>query len=213
MKDLHTQLRSFYTEQEALDVCALLFQNGILANLKNSLENKDVPNLIQVGHVTYEVYIAKEDELKAEELLRSNQINDEPNDDYYLNQFNKEELLNVLIDAKDWSEFDVGLAEKILIERGETIDPKYIETERQKRIDALKTFDKMPIFQIAFGYILGFAFAPVAIIIGYSIYADKKVLPDGSKMFRYSNYDRGNGIFIIILSCFMMALYFYYFFY
>ncbi len=213
MKDLHTQFRSFYTEQEALDVCALLFQNGILANLKNSLENKDVPNLIQVGHVTYEVYIAKEDELKAEELLRSNQINDEPNEDYYLNQFNKEELLNVLFDEKDWSEFDVGLAEKILIERGETIDPKYIETERQKRIDALKTFDKMPIFQIAFGYILGFAFAPVAIIIGYSIYADKKVLPDGSKMFRYSNYDRGNGIFIIILSCFMMASYLYYFFY
>ena len=100
-----------------------------------------------------------------------------------------------------------------MIERGETLDPKYIETERQKRIDALKTFDKMPNFQIAFGYILGFAFAPVAIIIGYSIYVDKKVLPDGSKMFRYSNYDRGNGIFIIILSCFMMASYFFYFFY
>ncbi len=103
MKDLHTQCRSFYTEQEALDVCALLFQNGILANLKNSLENKDVPNLIQVGHVTYEVYISKEDEQKAEEILRLNEINDEPSEDYYLNQFNKEELLNVLIDAIDWS--------------------------------------------------------------------------------------------------------------
>jgi len=213
VKEQNTPFRTFITEQEALDVCELLIQKGIQVKLKNSLEQKDVPNLIQVGHVTYEVYVAQEDQQDAEELLQSNQISDEPKEDYYLSQFNKEELLNVLIDARDWSEFDVNLAEKILIERGENIDLKFIETERQKRIDAMKKFDKMPIFQITLGYILGFAFAPVAIIIGYAIYVDKKVLPDGSKMFRYSNYDRGNGIFIIVISCIMIAFYFYYFFF
>lgn len=213
MKDLHTQFRSFYTEQEALDVCNLLLQNGIQAHLKNTLERKDIPNLIQVGHISYEIYIHPEDVVEAEQILQFNQTDEEPNEDHYLNQFNINELLNVLIDARDWNESDVRLAEKILTERGEIIDQKFIEIERQRRIDALKTFDKMPVFQIAFGYIFGFAFAPVAIMIGYSIYADKKALPDGSEMFRYNNFDRVNGIIIIVLSCFMIAFYFYFFFF
>jgi hypothetical protein len=87
VKEQNTPFRTFITEQEALDVCELLMQKGIQVKLKNSLEQKDVPNLIQVGHVTYEVYVAQEDQQDAEDLLQSNQISDEPKEDYYLSQF------------------------------------------------------------------------------------------------------------------------------
>lgn len=126
--------------------------------------------------------------------------------DYYLLDFSKEELTDVLIKSDEWSEFDVDLARELLHTRGELLDEETLKSERSKRKAILVAPDKNQTALIIVGYVFAFFGGFIGLIIGVTLYTSKKEIPDGTKVYRYSESNRRAGLNISLISGSLIAL-------
>jgi hypothetical protein len=117
----------------------------------------------------------------------------EVEESYYLFDFTETELMDLLSKADEWSAFDVALARKILTDRGKNIDERTIKTLTEKRLDELKAPEQPQTFWIILGYICAFLGGVLGIFIGWHLSSFKKTLPDGERIFEYSESDRRHG--------------------
>jgi hypothetical protein len=142
--------------------------------------------------------------LMQEESIDINEVEK----DYYLFGFTDEELMEVLVKADEWSAFDNVLARKILTERGKAINEETITRLNEKRIAELRTAEPPQTSWIIIGYIAALAGGIFGIFIGWHLYTYKKTLPDGERVFDYSENDRSHGqrIFDLSIIIFVIAL-------
>lgn len=158
----------------------------------------------------YAVKISPDDFARVNALLIEDEskMTDEVDADYYLLSFTDDELTDVIAKADEWSTFDVVLAQKLLAERGVTISDHKIEELHEQRIEELKKPDEPQTFWIILGYILILFAGVLGIFIGWHTAYHKKTLPNGEKVFSYSENDRKHGRIIFRLSVvtFVIAL-------
>jgi hypothetical protein len=142
--------------------------------------------------------------LKKEESKNTNSVDK----DYYLFSFTNDELLEVITKADEWNPFDVVLARKILSERGENLTDTAIEAINEKRIQELKIPDPPQTYWIVIGYICAFGGGILGLFIGWYLTTYKKTLPNGERVYQYTERDRKHGriIFYISVICFCVAL-------
>ena len=126
--------------------------------------------------------------------------------DYYLFDFTDEELVDLIHKADEWSAFDNVLARKILAERGKPISDEAISAIKAKRIEELKVVDKPQTFWIVFGYIVAFLGGVLGVFIGWHLWTFKKTLPDGERVYDYSESDRRHGKRIFYISVVVFAI-------
>ena len=128
--------------------------------------------------------------------------------DYYLFSFIEEELMEVVTKADEWSAFDVVLARKILAEKGKNLTDEAIAAINEKRIEELKVPDPPQTLWIIIGYIFAFTGGLLGLFIGWYLLSFKKTLPDGERVYEYSERDRKHGrmIFYISIAAFALAL-------
>ena len=129
---------------------------------------------------------------------------------YYLFDFTDDELIDLLSKADEWSSFDVALAQKILTERGKSVDEETISSLNKKRLEELKKTDPPQTFWIFLGYLAGIAGGILGIFIGWHLASFKKTLPDGERIYGYNENDRRHGKRIFYLSIIVFAVYFIY---
>ena len=120
--------------------------------------------------------------------------------DYYLFSFTDKELFELIAAGDEWSPFDVSLTERLLKERGKEVTLEGIENIKKNRIVELSQPEGSQRTYIIIGYITAFLGGFLGIFIGWHLLTFKKTLPNGSRIYAYSDNDRRQGNRILILA-------------
>ena len=186
----------------------LLDENLIPYTVEEESFNFDPSLVLSNAKKEYAVKIKGEDFELVTELLenRETQNIDGVEEDYYLFSFTDEELIEVVTKSDEWSPFDEVLARKILADRGKAISDEAIEKIHEERIEALRQPDPPQTQWITIGYVMALLGGVLGIFIGWHIYTFKKTLPDGERVYGYTEHDRKQGKIIMWLSGIIFAL-------
>ncbi|MEI6823478.1 MAG: hypothetical protein WCL51_16220 [Bacteroidota bacterium] len=152
--------------------------------------------------------ISNEDFTKANELLniKAKKDIDKVNPDHYLFSFEDDELLEIVEEPDTWNEFDVQLAKKILTERGIEISEKLENAFIEKRIKNLSKTEKGSKLWTTVGYISAFVGGLLGIAIGLALWKSKRTLPNGDRVYMYSDNDRIHGMYITVIGIAMFLM-------
>lgn len=120
-------------------------------------------------------------------------------EDYYLFAFSDAELEDIVKKQDEWGDFDYQLAQKILKERGKNITPEALENLKKKRIKELEKTEPSNDFFVFSGYLMAVVFPIAGILIAIHLMYNKKTLPDGTRVNRFSHPERTHGTFILII--------------
>lgn len=201
MKDNFSIFKKYPTVEQARELKDLLEKNGIECHLVENIPPVDITFSGNTLHDEYEIQLKPEDFEKAESLLIKNaeDLIGEIDKDYYLFDFTNEELYEVLLKADEWNEFDYTLAQKILKERGKSIDRDLLNSLKAERLKHLAKPEENQRAWIIGGYVFSFIGGFLGIVIGYFIWSSKKTLPNGQKVYTYSNHDRKHAKYIFYI--------------
>jgi hypothetical protein len=144
------------------------------------------------------VKIRPEDFERVEQLLLDEEAQhiDDVDSDYYLFAFSDEELMDVVRKYDEWNSFDVTLARKLLNERGVAIDEAGIKA---KRLQELQVPEETDTFWIIVGYVSALCGGILGILIGWYLATSKKTLPNGQRIYNYSESNRRHGNRVIFI--------------
>jgi hypothetical protein len=201
MKEEFILFQKFNTENLAADFGRLLNENKIENLLENISINFDPILSNNEFGKEYCVKIKKIDFERANDILSEKakaEIN-EIQDDYYLFSFSDEELIDVIEKSDEWNKFDVELAHKLLKERGNEITDEQINDIKKQRIVELSKPEEGQNIYIIIGYICAFLGGFLGVFIGWHLLTYKKTLPNGNRIYAYSENDRKQGNRILIL--------------
>jgi hypothetical protein len=150
----------------------------------------------------YSVKIIGDDFERVNQILKEEESEniDEVDKDYYLFSFTNDELMEVITKADEWSPFDVVLSRKLLAERGIKINEKELAEIDEKRIEELKSIKPISNFWIFISYIFALGGGVVGIFIGYYLVTGKQTLPDGERIYAFTDTDRKHGKRIFFIS-------------
>lgn len=120
--------------------------------------------------------------------------------DYYLYSFTNDELIEVITNFEEWSEYDYLLAQKILDDRDFGLDQDKIKALQNKRVEEIAKPHKGSTFLISLGYLFAFMGGIIGIAIGYNLAYHKKLLPDNRLVPYYTAKTRRQGLNIFWIS-------------
>ena len=194
--------QKFNDAELANELAELLNGHNIQYYIQEETSGFDPSFVMSNAPVDYAVKIKSEDFERANLLQKENEAkNIEGIDkDYYLFSFSDDELMEVITKADEWSAFDNVLAKKILSERGKNISEKDIAELEEKRIEELKTPEPNQTIWIVLGYLFAFGGGVFGLFIGWHLKSYKKTLPNGEKVYGYSNRDRWHGKIIFYIA-------------
>lgn len=130
--------------------------------------------------------------------------------DYYLLSFTDKELFELIAASDEWSQFDVSLAKRLLRERGKEITLDEIEKIKINRIKELSKPEEGQTTYIIIGYITAVLGGFLGIFIGWHLATFKKTLPNGDRIYAYSENDRKQGNRILKISIVFFVIWFLY---
>ncbi|MEZ0129432.1 hypothetical protein AB9T88_06510 [Flavobacterium sp. LBUM151] len=203
--------RNFPTLNQAKELELLLNQNNIQTVLGDNIPPLDVTFSGSTLQNQYEIKIDPSDFEKAEAVLEKDTENllDTIDKDYYLLSFTNEELYEILLNSDEWNVFDYKLAQKLLTERGKTIDPEMLNSLKKERLKILAKPEENQKPWIIAGYIFALLGGGIGIVIGYSLWRSKKTLPNGERIYSYNAEDRKNGLIIFLISIIVFPISFF----
>ena len=160
----------------------------------------------------YDVKISSADFERVNQILKEEESEnvDEVDKDYYLFSFTNDELMEVVTKADEWGPFDIVLSRKLLAERGITIDEKELAVIEGKRIEELKSIEPISNLWIFISYVFALGGGVIGIFIGYYLIIGKQTLPDGERIYAFTDTDRKHGkriFFISIITIILGLLY------
>jgi len=127
-------------------------------------------------------------------------------EDYYLFDFSDEELYQILLKSDEWGEFDYMLAKKILQDRGRTIDDDFLEVHRKQRLEEMAQPETSSSAFVSGGYIFALLGGFLGILIGWMLWSQHKILPNGQRVPMYSEDDRKHGKIIFGIGVVMLLI-------
>lgn len=201
MNKSFVEFQRFSSKTELQKVIKILAENNIeyiiedvSVNLEPVLSSNKLglEFLLKIEQVNFEKANKILDEFYSFEI-------DEIENDYYLFSFSDDELLEVIIKSDEWNKFDVKLAQKILRLKGKGLSNLEIGKIRAQRIIELSKPEKKQSIWIFVGYISSILGGFLGIFIGWHLLTFKKTLPNGNRIYNYSNEDRKHGNQILIL--------------
>ena len=131
--------KKFPSLEQASELKDLLKQQGIDSVLGDNIPPVDVTFSGTTLQHEYEVRIAQSDFAKAEKILEAHaeDLINQVDEDYYLFEYSDEELYEILLKADEWNEFDYTLAQKILTQRGKSIDKDLLKSLKNECLKQL----------------------------------------------------------------------------
>ncbi len=154
------------------------------------------------------VKIKKSDFAKADSILMiAGETNLQHTDqEHYLYGFTDDELFDIISKPDEWNTFDFQLAKKILRDRGKEVNNETIELLKQQRINELAKPEDSSDAWIYAGYLFAMLGGLLGIFMGLSLATTKKTLPNGQKVYTYSERHRKHGTRIWIIGTLMFLL-------
>ena len=201
MTDNYSIFKKFPTLEQANELKELLNENGIESLLADNIPPVDVTFSGNTLQNEFEIRIKQSNFKKAEEILEKNAENliDQIDKDYYLFEFTDEELYEILLKSDEWNAFDYTLAQKILKQRGKSVDKELLNSLKNERLRDLAKPEENQKPWIFAGYVFSLLGGFLGLIIGYFLWTSKKTLPNGQKVYSYSENDRKHGKYIFYI--------------
>lgn len=201
MKENYSIFKKFPTLEQANELKELLNDNGIESILADNIPSVDITFSGNTLQNEFEVRIKQSDFKKAGEILENKAENliDQIDKDYYLFEFTNEELYEILLKSDEWNAFDYTLAQKILKQRGKSVDKELLNSLKNERLKDLAKPEENQKPWIIAGYVFSLLGGFLGLIIGYFLWTSKKTLPNGQKVYSYSARDRKHGKFIFYI--------------
>lgn len=201
--------QSFLNESDAMPVMEILKENNIEYRVEKFKEPLDSVIAGEVVRDQFYLHIMSKDFPKANEVFDQMILKNisSVEKDYYLFSFSNDELLEIIKKPDEWSRQDYLIAKKILDERGKPVNDQEINSLKSKRIKELAAAEKEPMGSIIVGYVFAILFSIVGLFFGLAFFVTKKTLPDGTKVFAYTQGARNHGKVIFILSLAMLIFY------
>lgn len=208
MQEEYSIFKKYPTLEQAAELKELLDKEGIEAVLGDNIPPVDVTFSGTTLQHEFEVRIKPSDFVRAEDLLeqQAEDLIDQVDKDYYLFNFTDEELYEILLKSDEWNEFDYTLAQKILSQRGKLIDKALLNSLKNERLKQLAQPEENQRAWIILGYVFAFLGGLLGIVIGYFLWTAKKTLPNGKKVYSYSEKDRKQGKYIFIIAMFIFPI-------
>ncbi|WP_417942999.1 hypothetical protein [Flavobacterium sp. RS13.1] len=209
MNENYSVFRKYPTLEQVKDLESLLNQNNIATEIADNIPSVDSSFSGSTLQNQYEIKIQLADFEKAEKILDENAENliDEVDKDHYLFSFTDDELYEILLKADEWNEFDYKLAQKILIQRGKSVDTELLKALKKQRIELLAKPEENQKSWIIAGYVFAVLGGFLGILIGYSLWTSKKSLPNGQKVYSYDEKDRVHGKNIFYIGLIILPFY------
>jgi hypothetical protein len=196
------------------------FNDPALADdLTNVLDKHDIPYLVEEESFSIEATMVLNNpltkelavKLKSSDFDKVNQLLqneaqveiEEVDKDYYLFSFSDMELLDLISKADEWSPFDFMLARKILAQKGNVLSNEEVKYLKDERINELKKPEGSQKLWVIIGYICALIGGILGIFIGWHLLNHKKTLPNGDRVYNYSETDRKHGRVIFYISSIM----------
>ena len=209
MKEEFLIFRAYSDSEEAMYLKKILNENGIDTIIADDSPPVDI-TFTGGGFVSskIEIRIKQSEFERAEKILEKlTDLNlEEIDSNYYLFSFSDDELYDVLLKSDEWNKFDYNLAQKILKKRGKNIDNDLLISLKRKRLEDLAKPDENQGTWIFAGYIFSILGGFLGLIIGYFLWTSKKTLPNGKKVYSYSQKDRKQGKYIFYVGLLFFPL-------
>ncbi|QKG57110.1 hypothetical protein GKZ68_11000 [Hymenobacter sp. BRD128] len=125
---------------------------------------------------------------------------------HYLFSFTDEELFDLLVKPDEWSAYDVALAGQLLRQRGRDISPDTLRLLRQRRVAELAAPPQDHQALIVGSYLSALLGGFFGLLVGYQLYFNRRLLPDGRRVYSYSATDRVHGLRILVLGIVVFVL-------
>ncbi|WP_066628929.1 hypothetical protein [Labilibacter marinus] len=180
---------SYSDEQEVEHYVDAFNENNIKYNISKSTASVDV-TFTGNNPTQFWLQILDTDFNRANHLIEELNKNNAIEQDHYLNDFTDNELIEIIHKYDEWSKLDFQLARDLLQKRGQSYTDAQISEIKKKRLAQLEQPEKVKRGWILFGYITAFLGGFIAVVIGFSIYGAKKVMPDGRKVYTYDEISR-----------------------
>ena len=162
---------------------------------------------------SFEIKIRKEDFTLANNCLQEEAEKNidisQVDSNHYLFQFTDAELYSMLAKPDEWSEFDYKLSKAILESRGQQVSPSLVDSLKKERLKDLAQPEKSQKNWIYTGYFFSLLGGFLGVLIGWFIWNDNKILPDGTRVYSYSESDRKHGKRIFLLGVVIFPILFY----
>ncbi len=194
--------QKFYDKDDALAFAELLRENNITCLIDDN-------SMVFEGTFAYNpldkefiIKLQKKDFEKADDILLqiSSTELDEVAPDYYLLSFTDQKLMEILMNNDAWSRFDFLLAQKILKQRGKEVNPDIISLLKNQRIQELAKPEPSQKGMLSAGYIFAVLGSLFGIFIAWHLLTYKKTLPNGERVYVYSETDRKNARIMLIIA-------------
>ncbi len=201
MENEYSIFRKYKTLEQAKELEELLSKNRIDSIIGDNFPSVDSMFGANPLNNEIEIRIKQIDFKKAEQILESQAENliNEVDKDYYLFEFTDEELYEILLKSDEWNEFDYKFAQKILKDRGKSIDKELLNSLKKERLKQLAKPEGNQKPWIITGYFFAILGGMLGLIIGYFLWTSKKTLPNGQRVYSYSNKDRRQGKYIFYI--------------
>lgn len=189
--------RIFETKEELQDLEELLKENNLKYFIQESNDIADKKYLLQISPDDFQ----KVDELC--ETLVDIDLDKLP-DDYYLFEYQDEELVEILLNRSEWSEFDYVIARRILSQRNVNLNDYPVlnihkDNVKIESIDTEFIEESFGTENLVMSYLLALLFGPYFLVRYFVIITAKERLEDGSLAFKYHKNLRSNAIAICFI--------------
>ncbi len=199
--------KRFKTAEQAKELASVLKNNDIETQIINNSPPVDITFSGNTLQNEFQLKIKQIDFEKATLILEdeAETILDEIDKTHYLFDFTNEELYDILIKPDEWGAIDRKLAQKILNDRGKSVDDDLISSLKKQRIEDLSKPEESQKTWIYMGYFTAVIGGLIGLFIGWHLLSFKKTLPNGEKVYAYNNNDRKQGrkILYIGIICFI----------
>jgi hypothetical protein len=209
MKNGYEAFQKLHSIEQANDIGEILKKAGIEYYVVRDKPFFDVSFAYNKTDPDVNLVIRQADFLKAREALQDyyEQQLGSVDKDYYLFQFTDTELAEIIQKPDEWGSFDYELAKHIMHERGIEITDDIESSIKKKRLQELSVPENINRAWIVVGYLTAIIGGFIGIIIGWILAWYTKKLPNGERVYVYSEADRKNGMIIFYLSVFSFILF------
>ena len=201
MNKQYSIFRKFSSLEQVKELESMLNENGIESIIANNASSIDSTFGSNSLNNQIEIRIKQSDFEKAELLMekKAEDLINQIDKDYYLFDFTDEELYEILLKSDEWNTFDYTLAQKILKQRGKSVDKELLNSLKNGRLKDLAKPEGNQKPWIIAGYIFSLLGGFLGLIIGYFLWTSRKTLPNGQKVYSYSANDRKHGKYIFYI--------------
>lgn len=198
-------------DKESINAIAEIFHsNQIEFIVEDAKPSVDI-TFTNSGVIEYLIKVKQSDFEKASELLASNIEDNLEIEDYYLNYYNDEELIEVISLPNDSNRFDIDYANKLIEKRGIVINENKLEKAKLKKENELLEPEKAKSAIILGGYLLSILGGWIGLIVAMHLKYKKKEIEGRESVFYYDPKSRSHGDTMLILVLIWALIWFVYF--